>query len=113
MRARPLLLLPILLAACGKAAPPASTDGRDASAAQATAPTTSPTAISHGEAAIGSALTSPDRAADAPPPPTASYRQIRFVAAHVRHEVAPGVVYEAWTFDSMVPGPVTGVTKPS
>lgn len=106
MRARPLFPLLILLAACGKAAPPASTDGGDASAARAAAPTTSPTAISHGEAAIGPALTSPDRAADAPPPPTASYRQIRFVAAHVRHEVAPGVVYEAWTFDSMVPGPV-------
>jgi nitrite reductase (NO-forming) len=23
----------------------------------------------------------------------------------VRHEIAPGVVYDAWTFDSMVPGP--------
>jgi nitrite reductase (NO-forming) len=32
------------------------------------------------------------------------------VTAHVRHEVAPGVIYEAWTFDSIVPGPVIRVT---
>ncbi len=27
------------------------------------------------------------------------------MTTHVRHQIAPGVVYDAWTFDSMVPGP--------
>lgn len=31
-------------------------------------------------------------------------------AVHTQHVVAPGVVYEAWTFDSLVPGPVVRVT---
>ncbi|MES2125190.1 MAG: multicopper oxidase domain-containing protein [Gemmatimonadota bacterium] len=65
----------------------------------------SPSAISHGEAPIGAALTAPDRAADAPPLPATRHQHARLVTAHVRHEIAPGVVYEAWTFDSMVPGP--------
>ena len=30
--------------------------------------------------------------------------------AHVQHTIAPGVVYDAWTFDSMVPGPVVRIT---
>ncbi|NOT09885.1 MAG: multicopper oxidase domain-containing protein [Gemmatimonadales bacterium] len=32
------------------------------------------------------------------------------ITAHVRHEVAPGIVYDAWTFDSIVPGPTIRVT---
>jgi nitrite reductase (NO-forming) len=32
------------------------------------------------------------------------------VTAHVRHEFRPGLFYEAWTFDSIVPGPVLRVT---
>ncbi|HEV8198183.1 MAG TPA: multicopper oxidase domain-containing protein [Gemmatimonadales bacterium] len=55
-------------------------------------------------------MTAPDRAADAPPPGGSHHRRIRFVTAHVRHQVAPGVVYEAWTFDSVVPGPTLRVT---
>ena len=35
---------------------------------------------------------------------------IRFVTVHVRHQVAPGVVYDAWTFDSLVPGPILRMT---
>ncbi len=32
------------------------------------------------------------------------------VTAHARHEIAPGVRYEAWTFDSVVPGRTIRVT---
>lgn len=69
-----------------------------------------PAPMSHGEAPIGQAMTRPDRAADAPPRATGRHHRIRMVTAHVRHEVAPGVVYEAWTFDSIVPGPTVRVT---
>lgn len=103
---RQLLLASLLLGACGK--PASQPDAQAGARPQAPAtppPTTSPAEMSHGEATIGAALTAPDRAADAPPPSTRSHQQIRFVTAHVRHEVAPGVVYDAWTFDSIVPGP--------
>src|SRR4029078_4644164 len=55
-------------------------------------------------------MTAPDRAADAPTPGGSHHRRIRFVTAHVRHQVAPVWVYEAWTFDSVVPGPTLRVT---
>ena len=66
--------------------------------------------MSHGEAPVGPAMTAPDRAADAPPRSTSRHHSVRFVTVHVRHEVSPGVVYDAWTFDSVVPGPVLRVT---
>lgn len=106
MATRNLILLILLLAACQKPAPKASEQAAKQPSPQATAaPTQSPSPVSHGEAPIGPALTAPDRAADAPPPSKQAHQHVRFVAAHVRHEVAPGVVYDAWTFDSMVPGP--------
>lgn len=106
MDLRSLILLGLVIAACGKSTPPAPSDKAREPATPATAaPQESPAAISHGEAAIGAALTAPDRAADAPPPGGRPYRRIRLVAAHVRHQVAPGVIYDAWTFDSIVPGP--------
>jgi len=97
-----LLSLALFLSACGPApAPPAQAPG-----APAQAPTAAPpSAISHGEATIGQASTAPDRAADAPGLPTTRHQHARLVTTHVRHQVAPGVVYDAWTFDSMVPGP--------
>lgn len=111
MHLQRLVLLPLLLAACGRSTPPAPSVGSGAPAAPSTAaPTTSPNPISHGEAPIGAALTAPDRAADAPPRSTTTRQTIRFVAVHVRHQVSPGVVYEAWTFDSMVPGPTIRMT---
>ncbi|MFZ5625651.1 MAG: multicopper oxidase domain-containing protein [Gemmatimonadota bacterium] len=55
-------------------------------------------------------MTRPDRAAEAPLPSSTRHHRIRMATAHVRHEVAPGVVYEAWTFDSIVPGPAIRVT---
>jgi nitrite reductase (NO-forming) len=111
MRARILILLSLFAAACGKAGGPTlSKEPGMPATPSAAAPAASPTAISHGEAAIGVALTAPDRAADAPPPGGSSHRHLRFVTVHARHEVAPGVVYEAWTFDSMVPGPTIRVS---
>lgn len=74
------------------------------------APATPPSELSHGEAPIGTPLTAPDRAADAPARVASRHRQIRMVTVHVRHDVAPGVVYDAWTFDSIVPGPVIRLT---
>ncbi len=66
--------------------------------------------MSHGEAPIGPAMSKPDRAADAPLRSTSRRHSIRMTTVHVRHEVAPGVVYDAWTFDSLVPGPTVRVT---
>lgn len=97
--------LPLVLSACGPQ-PGAGTS----SDAPSSAPTTSPAVMSHGEAPIGPAMTRPDRAADAPPRATIRHHHIRMVTVHVRHEVAPGVVYDAWTFDSVVPGPTVRVT---
>lgn len=111
MHQRLLLLLTLLLAACEKPAPPTRPDGAGGTAASgATAPQQSPASISHGEAPIGPVMTAPDRAADAPAPGGSHHRHIRFVTAHVRHQIAPGVVYQAWTFDSIVPGPIIRVT---
>lgn len=97
-----------LLAACR----PAGTPEGSGSAPERTtqAPTTSPAEMSHGEAPVGVPTTDPDRAADAPPRSTSRRHQVRMVTAHVRHEVAPGVIYDAWTFDSVVPGPVLRAT---
>jgi len=101
----------LAVAACGKPAP--SSPPQSAAGAKAPspgAPQQPPSSVSHGEAPIGAALTAPDRAADAPAPGGGHHRRIRFVTAHVRHEVSPGVVYEAWTFDSIVPGPTIRLT---
>jgi nitrite reductase (NO-forming) len=66
--------------------------------------------MSHGEAPVGAPMTNPDRAADAPPPSRTRHHTVRMVTVHARHQVAPGVVYEAWTFDSIVPGPTVRVS---
>ncbi|HWA17057.1 MAG TPA: multicopper oxidase domain-containing protein [Gemmatimonadales bacterium] len=95
-----------LLSACGNPPKPAQ---RPVESAAPSPTATPPTSISHGEAPIGSVATAPDRAADAPPPSTATRHRVRMVTAHVRHQVAPGVLYDAWTFDSMVPGPTVRV----
>lgn len=70
---------------------------------------TSPAEMSHGEAAVGTVMT-PEEAPDAPPRSTSRHHQIRMTTSHVRHQVAPGVFYDGWTFDSIIPGPVVRVT---
>jgi nitrite reductase (NO-forming) len=100
------------LAACSRDVPPADQAARPsaAGAGQATPGEQPPAAMSHGEAPIGSPMTKPDRAANAPARSTSRHLRIRMTTVHVRHEVAPGVIYEAWTFDSTVPGPTIRAT---
>lgn len=66
--------------------------------------------MSHGEAKIDNPAVPLDRLADAPPRSTSRMHRIRLRAVHVSHVIAPGVVFQAWTFDSIVPGPVVRVT---
>ena len=109
MRSPHLLITALLLASCQGG----GTSGQQPAAggeASTEAPTTPAAVMSHGESPIGPAMTSPDRAADAPPRSTTRHHQLRMTTVHVRHEVAPGVVYDAWTFDSVVPGPTVRVT---
>jgi nitrite reductase (NO-forming) len=73
-------------------------------------PSTTPAAdVSHGEAAIGSADTAPVDP-HAPPRTTASLRHIRIEIRHAKVTIAPGVAYDAWTFDGRVPGPTLRAT---
>ena len=95
-----LVALSIALIACGPT--PAANKPATPPAAPAQAPAAS---MSHGEAAVGTPMTAPDRAADAPVHPAGHRQKIRMVTVHVHHQIAPGVVYDAWTFDSIVPGP--------
>jgi len=104
---RPLLLLSAAACvACGRGPSPAPAS----QAATTSAPMMPPAEMSHGEAPVGPELTHPDRAADAPPRATSRHHRVRMVTAAVRHEVSPGVMYDAWTFDSIVPGPILRAT---
>jgi nitrite reductase (NO-forming) len=106
MRSVPWLALLVAAAACQQPAP-----APDPAAEASVEPALNdpPAEMSHGEAPIGPAA-APDRAADAPARSTTRLHRIRITTAHVRHQVAPGVAYDAWTFDSVVPGPVVRVT---
>jgi nitrite reductase (NO-forming) len=74
------------------------------------APSTVPAAdVSHGEAAIGTADTAPIDPV-APPRSTARLQRIRIEIRHTKVTIAPGITYDAWTFDGRVPGPVVRVT---
>ena len=97
------ILLLVLLVACRteSAAPPPK---------QNTGPTTSPASMSHGEAKVDNPAVPLSRVADAPPRSTSRMHHIRLRTVHVSHVIAPGVVFQAWTFDSVVPAPVVRVT---
>jgi nitrite reductase (NO-forming) len=100
-----IVLAALVVAACGspaskqQAAPPAKSANLNP-----------PAEMSHGEAPVGVATTKPDRAADAPMRAKSRHHRIRMTAIAARHEVSPGVWYDAWTFDSIVPGPVLRAT---
>jgi nitrite reductase (NO-forming) len=100
---RKRLAVLVLLAACQKpaAVPPTKA---------AVPSTSSPASMSHGEAKVDNPAVPLDRVADAPPRSTSRRHRIRLVSVHVTHIVAPGVAFQAWTFDSMVPGPALRVT---
>lgn len=110
MRAfRSLPLLACLLAtACDRAPEPAQSPA--APAAANAAPTESPAPMSHGEARVGDPTVPLERSAAAPPRSGQRMHRLRMTTAHVRHTIAPGVVYDAWSFDSVIPGPVVRVT---
>lgn len=96
-----------LLASC-QASPPRATGSGDTSQSPATKPP--PAAMSHGEAAVGTPSEPAERSAEAPPRSTTRRHRVRMETVHVRHTIAPGVVYEAWTFNNQVPGPAIRVT---
>lgn len=69
-----------------------------------------PAVMSHGEARVADPRVPLERAADAPPRSTTRLHRVRMTTSHVSHVIAPNTVYAAWTFDSVVPGPVVRVT---
>jgi nitrite reductase (NO-forming) len=100
-----LLSVSLALVACGgERRTPATSGGTPQ------APSTTPAAdVSHGEAAIGSADTAPIDP-HAPPRSTATLRRVRIEIRHANMIIAPGVTFDAWTFDGRVPGPMLRAT---
>ena len=76
-----------------------------------TPPATIPANVSHGEAPVGPAAATPPIDPAAPPRSTTTLHHVRFTMRHARVTIAPGVTYDAWTFDGRVPGPVLRVTQ--
>lgn len=80
------------------------------SARNATAPASAPAPMSHGEAKIDNPAVPLERSADAPARSTSRVHHVRLRSVHVPHVIAPGVTYDAWSFDSVVPAPTIRVT---
>jgi nitrite reductase (NO-forming) len=78
---------------------------------RAAPPSRIPSAISHGEAPVGS----PDMPAPidpaAPARETARLHHVRVEIRHQKIQIDSGVTYDAWTFGGRVPGPVIRVTQ--
>ena len=72
--------------------------------------TRAPADVSHGEAAVGSTGSPAPVDPRAPAAPAARTVKVRFEVKEARWTIAPGTVYEAWTFEGRVPGPVVRVT---
>ena len=72
---------------------------------------TAPADVSHGEAAIGSVTEPPTVDPLAPPRATGRRHRLRMAITHAKITIADGVTYDAWTFDSRIPGPVLRVTE--
>jgi nitrite reductase (NO-forming) len=96
-----------LAVACGGSSTPAT---QQPATPATSAPMKAPAEMSHGEAPVGVVSTKPDRAADAPPRVSSRRHKVRMVSVAARHEVTSGVMYDAWTFDSIVPGPILRAT---
>ena len=69
-----------------------------------------PADVSHGEAPVGSGASPAPVDPRAPAPAAGRVVRIRFETREAKLAIAPGVVYEAWTFDGRTPGPVVRVT---
>ncbi len=101
-----MALILVLAAACQRHRQP------PAGAGNAQEPWTAPPAnVSHGEAAVGTTAAPAPLDPRAPEPPAGHSVRIHFEIRDVHLAIAPGVVYEAWTFNGRVPGPVVRVTE--
>ncbi len=108
MRRLTALLLPLVALAACHGGPRATSNTNNT-----TEPWTDrmpPADISHGEAAIGAPGTPAPVDPRAPQPPARGLVKVRFEVRQTRLAIAPGVVYEAWTFNGRVPGPFVRVT---
>lgn len=70
-----------------------------------------PADVSHGEAPIGSAAEPAPIDPVAPTRATGHLHHLRIAIRHAKITIAEGVMYDAWTFDGRVPGPVLRVTE--
>jgi len=68
--------------------------------------TAAPADVSHGEAPVGTTAAPPPVDPRAPGPPAARTIRVRLEVRDAKVAIAPGVLYEAWTFGGRVPGPV-------
>ena len=98
-----------ILAGCRRGGTP---EQQAAGAQQHAAPPTQiPSAISHGEAPVGSADVPPPIDPAAPARVATHLHHVRIEIRHQRIQIDSGVKYDAWTFDGRVPGPVIRVTQ--
>ena len=100
-----LASLIVLAAACRSQ--PASSNANNPQEPWTAAP---PADVSHGEAPVGSTAAPAPIDPRAPAPAASRVVRVRFETREARWTISPGVVYEAWTFDNRVPGPVVRVT---
>jgi len=97
------IALLLLVAACTSHPRAPSTTGQEPW-------TAAPADVSHGEAAVGTTAAPAPVDPRASAPSTSRLVKIRFETREAKVAIAPGVLYEAWTFDGRVPGPVVRVT---
>lgn len=100
-----LVLLAVALAAACTSQP------RSAAARREEPWTASPADVSHGEAPVGTSTAPAPVDPRAPAPSASRLVTIRLDTREAKLAIAPGVLYEAWTFDGRVPGPVVRVTE--
>jgi nitrite reductase (NO-forming) len=98
------------LALVGCQSKPSATPAANQAATTQT-PTTVPANMSHGEAPVGTAVDSAPVDAAAPARSTMHLVHVRFEIKNTRIQVAKGVQYDAWSFQSRVPGPFVRVTQ--
>ncbi len=104
---RTLTAVTALAALCGAAC----TSHPRAPAAGKEEPWTAPSAdVSHGEAPVGTTASPAPVDPRAPEPSTSRRVRVRFETREASLAIAPGVLYEAWTFNGRVPGPVVRAT---
>lgn len=98
----------LLAASCRSAKPPAQQ--AEAGSAEQQPSTAPPADVSHGEAPIGTDSQPASIDPAAPPPATGHFHRIRFEVRNATLTIAPGVKYEAWTFNGRSPGPTLRAT---